>query len=171
MASFRTDGLLGNVEIMIEVVSTSPRALIASTLLLALLAACASGRATRPRATRPAQEAPAAVTENDIANASGEPIENILMARVPGLWATRTPDGGIALRIRGISTIRGDGEPLYVIDGMPTLSGPNGKLNGINPYDIESIAVLKDAAATAIYGPRAVYGAITITTKHAKRSQ
>ncbi len=59
---------------------------------------------------------------------------------------TRTPDGGIALRIRGTTSIYGSNEPLYVIDGPPIRSGPGGSLTGINPYDIESIQVLKDSA-------------------------
>lgn len=144
----------------------SPGALLSFSLLVALGTGCTHARDASSPSSR---DAP--VTADDIARAPGQPIENILMARVPGLWAVRTPDGYIALLIRGASTIRGDGEPLYVIDGMPTLPGPNGKLTGINPYDIESISVLKDAAASAIYGLRAVHGAIVITTKQGKSSK
>jgi TonB-dependent starch-binding outer membrane protein SusC len=139
---------------------SSSRVLLSSALLVALVGGCAHGRGLSPRPQRDAT-----VTAEDIARAPGQPIEKILMAHTPGLWATRTPDGGIALRIRGISTLRGGGEPLYVLDGMPTLPGPNGKLNGIDPYDIESVSVLKETEASSIYGLRGAYGAIVIKTK------
>jgi len=79
---------------------------------------------------------------------------------------TRTPDGGIAVRIRGATTINGSTEPLYVIDGLPIQAGPGGSLVGINPHDIASIEVLKDAASLAFYGMRGANGVILIKTKH-----
>ena len=83
---------------------------------------------------------------------------------------SRAADGGIAVRIRGVSSFYGNNEPLYVLDGMPIQPGPNGSLTGINPYDIESIKVLKDPADTAIYGIRGANGVIVIKTKTARRS-
>lgn len=68
------------------------------------------------------------------------------------------------IRIRGIGTIN-NSDPLYIIDGMPT--DQNG-LESVNPYDIESIEVLKDAASGAIYGARAANGVILVTTKKGK---
>ena len=133
---------------------------VALLALAGLAAGCAHGRAAAPRPSRDGD-----VTAADIERAPGQPIETLLMARVPGLLAIRTEDGGIALRIRGTSTLAGDGDPLYVIDGMPVLPGPNGKLSGLNPYEIQSVSVLKDAAATAMYGLRATYGAIVVKTK------
>jgi TonB-dependent SusC/RagA subfamily outer membrane receptor len=85
---------------------------------------------------------------------------------VSGVTVTRTPDGGISVRIRGQSTINGNTEPLYVIDGLPIQPGPGGSLVGINPHDIASIEVLKDAANTAFYGVRGANGVILIKTKH-----
>jgi len=79
---------------------------------------------------------------------------------------TRTADGGIAVRIRGNSSINGNMEPLYVIDGLTIQPGPGGALNGINPHDIESIEVLKDAASLSFYGLRGANGVILIKTKH-----
>ncbi len=79
---------------------------------------------------------------------------------------TRTPDGGIAIRIRGNSSITANAEPLYVIDGMSIEPGPGGALIGINPHDIASIEVLKDAASLSYYGVRAANGVILIKTKH-----
>ena len=99
------------------------------------------------------------VTAEDIERAPARPIEQVLMSRFPGVQVTRTP-GGIAIRIRGTTSIRGSNAPLYVIDGMPV-----GSLQGINPYDIESIEVLKDAVSTTRYGVRGANGVIVITMK------
>lgn len=105
------------------------------------------------------------VTAKDISNTPDEPIEQALMARVPGVWVTRTPDGGIAIRLRGQTTVNASSEPLYVIDGVAIKPGPGGSLVGINPYDIAKIEVHKDAAATAMWGMRGANGVIEITTK------
>jgi TonB-dependent SusC/RagA subfamily outer membrane receptor len=88
------------------------------------------------------------------------------MARIPGIWVTRTANGGLAIRIRGGTSILGNNEPLYIIDGIPIEPGPNGALTGINPNDIASIEVLKDAASTTLYGMRGANGVIIIKTKH-----
>ncbi|RWY54057.1 SusC/RagA family TonB-linked outer membrane protein [Mucilaginibacter gilvus] len=74
------------------------------------------------------------------------------------------PGRGIAFRIRGSASLATDYQPLFVIDGMPI----TGSINNINPDEIESFTVLKDASATALYGSRAANGVILITTKHAK---
>jgi iron complex outermembrane receptor protein len=107
---------------------------------------------------------PSTVTAEDIQRHPGEPIEEILAGRIAGVDVRRTPDG-IAVRIRGETSLRGDSEPLYVIDGIPIQPGPGGALVGITPHDIESIKVLKDPADTAIYGVRGANGVIVITTK------
>jgi len=88
------------------------------------------------------------------------------MSRVPGVWISRTADGGIAIRIRGTSSLMGNTEPLYIIDDVPINPGPNGALTGINPHDIASIEVVKDATGTAMYGVRGANGVIIIKTKH-----
>jgi len=105
------------------------------------------------------------VTAADIERNSGEPIEKILQAKVPGLSITRTADGGIAVQIRGPSSFHGNNAPLYVIDDVAIQPGPGGALTGINPHDIESIRVLKDPADTGIYGMRGANGVIVVTTK------
>ena len=74
------------------------------------------------------------------------------------------PDGNAAIRIRGVATINGDPRPLYVVDGVQV--GTNA--NFLAPSDIESIEVLKDASATAIYGAAGANGVIMVTTKHGK---
>lgn len=88
--------------------------------------------------------------------------ESLLQGQVSGIQVSTTggPGDGVAVRIRGYGTV-GDNDPLYVIDGVPTKAN----LNLINPNDIESMQVLKDAAATSIYGARAANGVVIITTK------
>ena len=78
-----------------------------------------------------------------------------------------SPDANAAIRIRGIGTINGTADPLYVVDGVKV--GTNA--NFINPGDIESLEVLKDASATAIYGSEGANGVIMITTKHGAKGQ
>ena len=97
--------------------------------------------------------------------ATSEPIEKVLQEKVPGVLITRTSDGGIAVQIRGASSFYGSNQPLYVIDDMPMQPGPGGALTGVNPYDIESIQVLKSPADTGVYGMRGANGVIVIKTK------
>lgn len=151
--------------------SFSPRAMLHCGLLVGLISGCAHGIATPQPEAEPAALAPQTsgtiVTSDDLDRSPAEPIERILAARVPGLIIMHTPDGGLAIRIRGQTTINGNTEPLYVIDGLPVQPGPGGGLTGINPRDIASIEVLKDAASTAFYGLRGANGVIVIKTKHA----
>jgi TonB-dependent SusC/RagA subfamily outer membrane receptor len=132
-------------------------------LSLGLLVGFAVGCASRP--TRREPPSAATVTAEDIEKNPGQPIEKLLQAKVPGVLITRTPDGGIAIQLRGTSSFYGSNAPLYVIDGVPIQAGPNGALTGINPYDIESIEVLKNAADTALYGMRGANGVIVVKTK------
>lgn len=97
--------------------------------------------------------------------------------------ASGMPGGAVRVSIRGVGSINGSNEPLFVIDGIPVSnsdnSGVNGRFGGsvqnplsmLNPNDIESIDVLKDAAATAIYGSRATNGVVMVTTKRGKKGQ
>jgi TonB-dependent SusC/RagA subfamily outer membrane receptor len=71
----------------------------------------------------------------------------------------------LIVRIRGTTTLSGDNQPLYVIDGMTIEPGPGGALMGINPADIEKIEVLKDIGSTGQYGSRGANGVILIRTK------
>lgn len=106
------------------------------------------------------------------------PVANLaqgLQGRVAGLDMRQnsgTPGGNISVRIRGTNSINGTSEPLYVIDGIQisAISAINtaNPLSQINPSDIESVEILKDAAATAIYGARAANGVVLITTKRGK---
>lgn len=136
--------------------------------LLAVLAAGCSHKAGapgRPVAPVPQEE----VTSDDISRAPTQSIEQQLMAKVPGVIVTRTESGDVAIRIRGGSSAYGNNEPLYIVDGQAVLPGPGGGLSGLNPNDIESIKVLKDAASMSMYGSRGGNGVIVIKTKRANR--
>ncbi|RLD81367.1 MAG: SusC/RagA family protein, partial [Bacteroidetes bacterium] len=95
-------------------------------------------------------------------------VNNMLQGRVAGVnvMSSGSPGDISTLRIRGFSTIRNN-DPLYVIDGVPTTSG----LSLINPNDIESLQVLKDASSSTIYGSRAANGVVIITTKKGKKGK
>ncbi len=109
-------------------------------------------------------------------------FENALNGKVAGLQLTNNSGqagSAPAIRIRGIGSMNAGNEPLYVIDGVPVSSGNTGQMSGeiystnnvmntLNPEDIESISVLKDAAASSLYGSRAANGVILITTKKGK---
>ena len=122
-----------------------------------------------------------------IAVAQNSTIDALLQGRAAGVQVTQnagSPGSGVSVKIRGASSLRGNNEPLYVIDGViissagedasnasadaNSLEETQNGLNGINPRDIESIEVLKDASATAIYGSRGANGVILITTKKGK---
>src|SRR5262249_596102 len=77
-----------------------------------------------------------------------------------------SPGGNVSVLVRGVGSLApGGNTPLYVIDGYPT----NGGINNLNPNDIASIDILKDASATAIYGIRAANGVVIVTTKKGRR--
>ncbi|HRV84383.1 MAG TPA: TonB-dependent receptor plug domain-containing protein, partial [Saprospiraceae bacterium] len=102
-------------------------------------------------------------------------VEQTLQGNVAGLQAVMgngQPGANVQVRIRGIGSISASSEPLYVIDGIPVTAGDITRTNttantmaALNPNDIESVTVLKDAAATSIYGSRGANGVILITTK------
>lgn len=103
---------------------------------------------------------------DDIDQANDNNPIKMLQGRVPGVNisnASGTPGANPNIQVRGIGSINGGSKPLYVVDGIPAESYPN-----INPSDIESIEVLKDASAAAIYGSRANSGVVIITTKNGK---
>jgi iron complex outermembrane receptor protein len=104
--------------------------------------------------------------------------EELIQAKVPGVQVVDSgePGGGVNIRIRGGTSVTSSNEPLFVIDGVPIapgggLSAGRNPLNFLNPEDIESITVLKDASSTAIYGSQGANGVIMITTKAGKRGE
>lgn len=122
--------------------------------------------------------AQASVDGDELVKAALPSVTEMLQGKVPGLQSVSSgqPGGNSQIRIRGISSITAGSEPLYVIDGIPVNSGDlsrgtttSNALAGLNPNDIESVAVLKDAASSSIYGSRAANGVIVITTKKGKK--
>ena len=120
-----------------------------------------------------------AVTEKDFNDGLNTAPEQLLTGKVSGLQITTgggQPGTGSLIRIRGGSSLNAVSDPLFVVDGIPmdngaSVAGTSNPLNYINPSDIESISVLKDASATAIYGARASNGVIIITTKKGKKGR
>ena len=124
----------------------------------------------------------ATVTGKEIATSPVQSFDQALQGRAPGVNIT-TPNGVLnnppVIRMRGTNSMNLSSAPLVVIDGIPAYSGnssavgsvPNNPLSNLNPNDIESMEVLKDASATAIYGSRAAGGVILVTTKKGKKGQ
>lgn len=123
------------------------------------------------------------VDEDDAARSTT--LDQMLEGRAAGMQVLSTggsPDAGINIRIRGLSSF-GDSEPLYVVDGIvmncaseelttiDNSASPTNGLSGINPQDIASIEILKDASATAIYGSLGANGVVLITTKRGERDK
>lgn len=134
---------------------------------------CATGNPVHPKeltghggSTAPPPSS-TTVTAEDLDRAGDDAIVKALSNKVPGVWVGITAEGNLAVRIRGTNSIAANTEPLYVIDGLAVQPGPGGALLGINPHDIASIEVLKDAASLSFYGVRAANGVIIVTTKHA----
>ena len=134
-------------------------------LPVGLLVGLGSGCVHRGSPSPPSPPAASTGTAVDIPRAPERSIEQMLMGHFPGVEVTRTVGGGISVRIRGTSSFLSSNEPLYVLDGMPLEPGSNGSFTWLNPYDIESIQVLRDPAETAIYGMRGANGVIVIKTK------
>lgn len=126
------------------------------------------------------------ISANDVENVAAVSLEDLLRGRVAGVKVTSadgTPGTGVSIRIRGGNSINASSEPLYVIDGMPIMSDPSeynannlggggagfNPLADINPEDISSIDILKDASATAIYGSRGANGVVIVTTRQAEK--
>lgn len=129
----------------------------------------------------------ASISGDNVKESNAISLDNMLMGKIPGMTVlnnTSTPGASTKIRIRGVSTISGNREPLWVVDGIilddpvplsteeiNSLDNVNligNAISGLNPMDIESVDVLKDASSTAIYGVRAANGVIVVTTKKGK---
>lgn len=109
-----------------------------------------------------------AINEKDLRAVPTGDAAGRLQGRVAGVSVTTSsePGGASTVRVRGVGSINNN-DPLYIVDGVPTNSG----LTGINPNDVESMTVLKDASAAAIYGSRAANGVVVVTTKRGKQGK
>ncbi|MEO5996664.1 MAG: TonB-dependent receptor [Chitinophagaceae bacterium] len=120
------------------------------------------------------------ITSQQIEQTVNTTIEQALQGRSAGVFVTQNsgqPGGGISVNIRGISSINGSTQPLYVVDGVQIQSGQDvnyggqssaDPLAGLNPEDVEDIQILQGPSATAIYGSRGTNGVVLITTKKGK---
>jgi TonB-linked SusC/RagA family outer membrane protein len=118
------------------------------------------------------------VSGKDIANIPVQSFDNALNGRAAGVQVTSSSGllgGNVSVNIRGINSINAGTQPLYIIDGVEVVTGDQTRnfpssnaLSGINPNDIESINIMKDAAAAAIYGAQAANGVVIVTTKKGK---
>ncbi len=107
------------------------------------------------------------VNADDLTKTQSSNVSDALVGKVAGMQMTSSsgrPGSGQSITVRGIGSVNAGTAPLWVVDGMPY----DGDINNINPADIESISVLKDAASNALYGARGANGVIMVTTKRAK---
>lgn len=118
--------------------------------------------------------------ENDIKRASAtSSVQSMLQGRIAGVStqiSSASPTSPISVIIRGQSSLKGDNQPLWVIDGVPVYSSTNNgsvsnTLNNLDLSNVESVTILRDASATAIYGSRASNGVVIVTTKSGRRNQ
>ena len=131
----------------------------ALVLAVVLIAGCGSSDGVRERPD------PNTLEGDEIERRDLTRVEDMLRGQIAGV-DVRQGDGGLIIRIRGSEDFGLSGaDPLFVIDGLPIAQGMRGVLVGINPRDVQSIRVLKNASDTAIYGSRGANGVILITTK------
>jgi TonB-dependent starch-binding outer membrane protein SusC len=135
------------------------------TACITFLALTGCAHHTGTGTATPASASANTITAEDIDHAPGLSLEQLLVTRIPGLSLSRAPDGHLVIHIRGTSTLVGDQEPLFVVNGIPLETPVGGNLWSINPRDVEYIKVLRDAASTAMYGLRGANGVIVIKTK------
>jgi len=171
----------GNVEVNISATNTANAKLTSTADALTDVVVIGYGS----RKTKDVTGSVARVTEKDFNKGQIASPDQLLQGRTPGVLVTPStgePGAAATINIRGTGSISGAQEPLYVIDGVPLIQGgtlgsasgvegsttPKNPLIFLNPNDIESITVLKDASAAAIYGSRGANGVILITTKQGR---
>lgn len=147
-----------------------------STRLLActLIGGCASAAASGTVLVDPPPPSSAATSTVLLFGHAHRPqpssLAELLQGRIAGLRVERVAGGGVTLRLRAPGSMYGD-EPLVVLDGSPLPGGAmlSDLLLSIDPADVVRVDVLRDVAASAIYGPRGTNGVVLITLRHAKR--
>lgn len=160
-----TEPLAGRVQLNVELM---PRALVGDEIVV-----IGYGDQRRQDLTG----AISSVRSDDLDRSITSSFDRALQGRAAGVMVMANsgqPGGGVSVRIRGTNSLTGDAEPLYVIDGIP-ISAQTGDetsaLATLNPNDIESIDILKDASAAAIYGARAANGVVLVTTKRGRAGE
>ena len=134
-----------------------------SLLAICTLAGCSHSRPKTMPTPAPRAPRPSEIRAEDIERSPGSSIEELLASKVAGVTLARAHDGRMVIHIRGVASWIDDGEPLFVVNGVPL--GSSLSLGAINRYDIASIEVLKDAGSTAMWGIRGSNGVIVIRTK------
>lgn len=135
-------------------------------LVIVGAAACTSTR--DGAAERTTDGDPNTVEAEDLEGRYIARVQEMLRGQVAGVEVRNSAEG-LIIRIRGASSVYASSDPLFVIDGLPIQLGASGALTGINPQDVASIRVLKNASDTAIYGSRGANGVVLITTKRPPR--
>ncbi len=134
-----------------------------SLLAICAIAGCSHSRPKTMPAPAPRGPRPSEIRAEDIERSPGSSIEELLASKVAGLTLVRANDGRTVIHIRGVTLGIDDGEPLFVVNGVPL--GSSQSLGAINRYDIASVEVLKDPGSTAMWGIRGSNGVIVIRTK------
>ena len=143
----------------------APVVLVAAGLLLGCASWWGAGRHEAVLPAAPPLPSPTTLTSDEPARQPAVSIEALLTGRIAGVAVNRAPGGGISVLVRGPSSFFLSNEPLYVVNGVPLEAGT---MSWLNPHDIASIQVLKDAPSTAIYGVRGANGVVVIWTKGAR---
>lgn len=157
---------LGYDPLSVDINGSSPLTVVLTETLTTLESVVVVGYGAQKK-----KEITSAVVVVDEASIKGRPMVSAaeaLQGKAAGVQVIQPsgkPGGDIAVRVRGATSVLAGNEPLYVVDGVPTTD-----IRGLNPNDIESLSVLKDASSAAIYGARAANGVVLITTKRGKEN-
>ena len=167
-------------EVSIEKITTINVKLVADNTALDEIVVIAYGTERKSLIS----DAVATISSKQMKDMPVSSIDGMMQGQVSGVQVMQnsgTPGGEMSVRIRGLTSISGSSQPLYIIDGIPVTTGDYGQLSysgqgasaltDLNPNEIESLTILKDASATAIYGARASNGIVLITTKRGKEQR
>lgn len=154
---------MGELEVAIGNQNNIQIALNQSDIAMSEVLVVAYGKATRQSLTGSVS----AITAKDIEKRAVTSVTGVLEGSAPGVMVNNTygqPGSTPAIRVRGFTSVNGTNTPLYVVDGVIF----EGSVADLNPNDVESVSILKDAASASLYGSRAANGVVLITTKNAK---
>src|SRR3989441_12608636 len=135
------------------------------TACITFLALAGCAHHNRTSAATPASSSANTITAEDIDHAPGLSLEQLLVTRIPGLSLSRAADGHLVIHIRGTSTLLGDEEPLFVVNGLALETPIGGDVGSLKPHDIQSISALADSASPALYSGRGGKSGTLIKTK------
>ncbi len=134
-------------------------------MLVVVVSACYAEGVSTPTPARDLTAVGSIADTSAWRDAHPHTMAELLRDRFPGVEVTSVAGGGVSVRMRGSSSLVLGTEPLYVVDGMPAIVGPDGALAELNPDDVQRVEVLRGAAASAMWGNRGANGVILITTR------